>query len=163
VLGDLEAHPIRYPVDRPLEVGVLEGDDTPAAAADRVMVVMAAGLDPLIARGSALDLEASDQPELLELIEGPVDGGTSDWGLVAPQLLVDLQGGHRAVLARQRLDDGAPSAALAVAGLGQRRHRVLDPIRVALGHRFDPSRRHHGIPRTLERLVRNRATNAESA
>ena len=67
-------------VDRPLQRRVLEGDHAPAAAADRVMVVVAAGLDPLVAGGAAGDLEPLHEAELLELLERPVDAGAADRG-----------------------------------------------------------------------------------
>ena len=39
-----------------------------------------AGLDPLVAGGAAADLEALDEAELLELLEGAVDAGPARGG-----------------------------------------------------------------------------------
>ncbi len=94
VLGDFEADLARDPVNRPLQGGVLEGDHAAATTADRVVVV-AAGLDPLVARGAVGHLKALNQAkllELLELLEGAIDAGSADPGTATAQLSVDLCG-----------------------------------------------------------------------
>ena len=59
VLGDLERHPARDAVDRPLELGVLERCHRPARVADEVMVVVtAAGVQRLVADDALAELDA---------------------------------------------------------------------------------------------------------
>src|SRR3954454_20277864 len=99
MVGDLEAELVGELVDGSLERGVLEGDHATAAAADRVVVVLATGFDPLIAGGAAAHLEALDEGELLELLERAVDAGPADSGFAPAQLVVQVQGGDRAVVA----------------------------------------------------------------
>src|SRR4051794_40204897 len=75
VLIGLEAHAADDPVDRPLQRDVLKGDQPVTAATDRVMMVLSAGIDPLVTGCAAADLEALQQAELLELLERAVDAG----------------------------------------------------------------------------------------
>src|SRR5262249_38906007 len=76
VLGDLEGDLALDAVDRGLEGRVLEGLHAPADPADRVMVMVAAGIDPLVAGDPPRQVgEALDEAELLELLERPVDTG----------------------------------------------------------------------------------------
>ena len=90
-----------------------------AAPADRVVVVLAVGLDPLIAGGAATDLDSLQQAELLQLLQRAVDAGPADRRLAAAQLVVELQGGDRAVVAGERLDHRGSRPAAAVAGARQ--------------------------------------------
>ena len=131
VVGDVEADLVGEAVDRALEGRVLEGDHAAAVAADRVVVMVAAGLDPLVAGGAAADLEALDEAELLELLEGAVDAGPAAGGSSAAQLVVELERGDRAIVAGERLDHRRAGAAAAQAGGLQRRQRVLGPTGVA--------------------------------
>ena len=97
--------------DRPLQAGILEGHHAPAVAADRVMVMVPAGLDPLVAGGAAGHLEPLHEAELLELLERPVDAGPAGVVLAAAQLVVELQRGDRAIVAGERLDHRGAGAA----------------------------------------------------
>ena len=133
VVGDLEADLVGELGDRALQGGVLEGDHATAAAADRVVVVLAAGLDALVAGGAAGHLEALHEAELLELLERPVDAGAADRGLAAAQLVVELEGGDGAVVAGERLDHGGAGAAAPVAGLAEGGEGVLGPGAVGFG------------------------------
>ncbi len=126
-------------VDRPLQRGVLEGDHPAAVATDRVVVVLAVGLDALIARDSPRDLDAAQQAELLELLERAVDAGPPHPGLAPPQLVVEVQRGDGAIVASEGLDDDGAGAAAAVAGGSQGGESVLGPARAGGGaHASDP-------------------------
>ena len=128
MVGDLEAHLVGDAVDRPLQGRVLEGDHAPAAAADRVVMVVAAGLDPLVAGGAARDLEPLHEAELLELLERAVDARPADpRAAPAAQLVVELERGDRAVVAGEGLDHRGAGAAAAQAGGLQGPECVLRP------------------------------------
>jgi hypothetical protein len=96
-------------------------------------MVMAVGVDPLVAGGAAADLDPLDEAELLELLEGAVDAGSSDRWLAPAQFVIELQGSDGAVMAGQRLDDRGASAAAPVAGCSQRLQRVPSPSAVGRG------------------------------
>ena len=72
-------------------------------------------VDPLVAGGAAADLDPLHQAQLLELLERPVDAGPADRRPAAAQLVVEVEGGDRAVVAGQRLDHRGAGAAAAVA------------------------------------------------
>lgn len=116
MLRDFEGDALRDSPDRALEVGILEGLHLPAVAADGVMVVMAVRFDSLVCRRAAGQLDPRDQAEFLELLQRPVDAGSTDARLASPQLVVELQSGDRAVVAGERFDHRGPSAAAAQPG-----------------------------------------------
>ena len=69
---------------------VLEGDHAAAVAADRVVMMVAVGLDALVTGHAASDLDAADQAEFLELLERPVDARAPDSGATLAQLVVKI-------------------------------------------------------------------------
>jgi hypothetical protein len=83
------------------------------------MVMVLIGVDALIARRVAADLDPLHEVELLELVEGPVDARAAH--RIEPA--VDLECRHGASLFTQQLDDLAPRSAAAVAGLVEAAHR----------------------------------------
>ena len=72
MLGDLERDATRDARDRALELGIFERRDPAAFVADEVVVVVAAGMDGLVAHDALPELDPRDQLELLELIEDAV-------------------------------------------------------------------------------------------
>ncbi|MDX6636021.1 MAG: hypothetical protein QOF06_2224 [Solirubrobacterales bacterium] len=90
---DLELGSRANSVDRPLQRRVLEGDETSAAHADHVVMVLA-GIVALEGDDLAADIDAVDEVEVLKLLEGAVNGCYADAG-EAP---VDLQPGDGAML-----------------------------------------------------------------
>ena len=94
------------------------------------MVVAPVGVDSLVAGDPARRLDALHQPQLLQQLERPVDAGAADRGPAAAQLRLQLQGGHCAVVAGERLDHGGAGAATPVARLAERPQRVLAPCGV---------------------------------
>jgi hypothetical protein len=100
VHGDVEPLSRRQPVDRLLERAVLERRDLPAVLADRVMVVLTAGVGGLVAGGGA-DVEPANELEPGEQLEGPVDARDADSHVLRPQAVEDLLRGEAAILLRQ--------------------------------------------------------------
>src|SRR5215208_6764578 len=68
------------PVDELLELRVLERVEAAAAVADRVVVVLAAGVGGLVT-GGAVDVDAADQAESGEDVDRTVDAGQADAAL----------------------------------------------------------------------------------
>ena len=95
--------------DRALELFVVKWDEAAAVAAEKVMVMLAAGAEPLVAGGAAAEIQPLEETQPLELLQRPVDAGPADFG----QAAVDLRGGQRTGLARQERDNalaGGPTA-----------------------------------------------------
>lgn len=112
---------------------VLEGDHAAAVAADRVVMMVAVGLDALVTSHSASDLDAAEQTEFLELLERPVDARAPDSGATLAQFVVKIQGRDRAIVAGKRLDNGGAGPPAAVACRLQDGERVLCPGGVGRG------------------------------
>ncbi len=124
---DGEAEAARDALDRRLERGVLERRDLAAGVADEVMVVVAVGQVALVARDALADVDPLDEPQLGQQLEDAVDARAADAAPLCAKAVVDLLRGQRAVLALEQLDDGVARAAAPVAGVGERRERVLAP------------------------------------
>src|SRR4051794_15342291 len=120
--GDAEVGPLAYRLDRLLQGSVREGLEATAADADHVVVVPA-GVVALEGDHLAADVDAVHEPQLLELLERPVDARPPDvW-----QPPVDLQRRHRAALPAQQLDHPQPCRTGAEACFVQPRRRPLGP------------------------------------
>src|SRR3954470_19253525 len=89
-------HPAREPLDRGLEVAVLEGGHLAAALADDVVVVIAAGVDRLVAGDALGGVNAAGEPEAVEQVEGAVDRRHADVLATLVQAVRDLLGGDAA-------------------------------------------------------------------
>src|SRR5205814_789437 len=87
-----EVDPAREPADHPFERLVLEGDHLATALADDVMVVLAARQRRLVAGGVLADVEALDEPLLLQKLERPVDAGHADAVAAALEPVVCFHG-----------------------------------------------------------------------
>lgn len=138
MLGDLERNLLGDAGDRTLQTAVLERLHAPAAAADHVVMMVAARIDPLIARDAALDLESLDEPLRLEQLERPVDAGPANPRAAFTQVLLEIERCDRALVTGKGLDDSGAGAAPAVTGLIEQRHCMLGPVRVG-------NRRHQPI------------------
>jgi hypothetical protein len=97
VRGDVVAEPAAGALDQGLELGVLERGALAAGVADRVVMVLAAGVGRLEAGGAA-DLDAVHEPEPVEHVERPVDAGQADRAVALAQAVVDVLGAQAAVL-----------------------------------------------------------------
>src|SRR5829696_1813136 len=123
---DLVPEPLAQPVDQALELGVGERVLLPAAVADRVMVVVAAGVGGLEA-GRAADVDAVHEAELGEGVERPVDAGEPDRPAAVAQPLVDLLRAQAARLAPEQLQHLAARPAGAMPRAGQLEAGVIGP------------------------------------
>lgn len=133
MIADLEAELFRQPRERPLERGILEGDHATALPADRVVMVLAAGGDPLVAGDPARHLDALQEPEPFELLKRPVDARPTHGRSLAAHLLLELERRDGAVVAGERLDDRGAGAPAPVAGRAQGGEGVLGPGSVGRG------------------------------
>lgn len=122
--GKLEPGALRDCEDPPLDAGIGEGDDLAAAPADQMVVMGAVGLEPLVPRRLGTEVDTLDEPQLLELLQSPVDARPAN----PLEAAIDLQRGQGAGLAGQQVDDPSPRAAAAVAGSLQGLQRVSRPI-----------------------------------
>jgi len=77
VIGDVEGHPVGKPADRALQRVVLERLQAPTALADQV-VVMGVRTLGFVARDAVADVDAGEQVERDEFVDGAVDRGAPD-------------------------------------------------------------------------------------
>src|SRR3954451_7728589 len=137
VVADLELRALRDPVDRALELGVLERRDLAAVLADEVVVMMGAtGVGRLEAGDAVTDLDTGDELEPFELLQDPVDRGPPNLARRALQPRLHLERRQRAAMLGKDVDDRPTGAAAAVAGGGQLPGRVLLPGLSPLCHSY---------------------------
>ena len=97
-----------------LELVVGEGLNLAAVVADEVVVMLAAGVHRLEARGAGADVDALDESVLAQLLENAVDAGNPDAAALRAQLVEDFLGGQAAVLSPEQLDDRSAGTAVSV-------------------------------------------------
>ena len=105
------------PFDLPkclLKLVVGEGLNLAAIVADEVVVMLAAGVHRLEARGAGADVDALDESVLAQLLEDAVDAGNPDAAALRAQLVEDFLGGQAAVLSPEQLDDRSAGTAVSV-------------------------------------------------
>ena len=90
VLG-AELQAARETLDRPLQITIVKRHNTPARVTEQVMMMLAPGIDQLIARHSIPELQASDKTMLAEQLEDPLDARPRDPLVALTQPVVDLQ------------------------------------------------------------------------
>ena len=137
--------PAGEPLDRALEVGVLERGDLAAGVADDVVVMLAVRVDRLVARDALGGVDAPRQAQLVEQLERPVDAREADVLAPVVQAVGDLLGGDAAAEVGERLDDGRPWTAQAVALALELALSVLSPV----GHLFSIGSRACAKPCTI--------------
>lgn len=120
--GHLELGRATDRLDRLLQRAIGEGGEAAALLTDQMMVVQL-GIDTLVARRIAADLDSLDQVQPLELIEGPVDARPAD-RLEPP---VNLQRRKRTGLSGKQPNHLTPRRTAAVTGLVKAPHRCLGP------------------------------------
>ena len=107
----------------------MERHELATAVADKMVVVLrAVGVHRLVARQLVADLDATDDTELLELLEHAIDRRASDAPVGVLELALDVERRQRAALARKQLDDSASCTAATVAGVGQATHCMICPV-----------------------------------
>ena len=126
------------PVDELLELRVLERVEAAAAVADRVVVVLAAGVGGLVA-GGAVDVDAPHEPEPGQHVDRAVHAREPDRALFVAQPVVDRLGAEAALLAGEQAEDLLARAARAVARAGELALGVGLPV--GPGHRAQRSAR----------------------
>jgi large conductance mechanosensitive channel len=99
-------------MDRLLEITVLEGLDLPAAVAHEMMMVVAAGMDRLVARNARAKIDPLDEPFGGEELEHPIHARDSDLSIRSTQSVENLLRAQTAVLRREQVDHRASSAAV---------------------------------------------------
>jgi len=114
VTGDrITGSPFDLPI-RSLELVVGEGLDLAAVVADEVVVMLAAGVHRLEARGAGADVDPLDESVLAQLLEDAVDAGNPDAAALRAQLVEDFLSGQAAILSPEQLDDRSPRTAVSV-------------------------------------------------
>ena len=121
-------------VDELLELRVLECVESAAAIADRVVVVLAAGVGGLVT-GGAVDVDAADEPEARQHVDRAVDAGEADGAFLFAQPVVDRLGAEAALLAGEQRQDLLARAARAVPRARERLLRVCLPSGASHGRK----------------------------
>src|SRR5450755_1507380 len=129
VVLHLDAEALGEIVDRPLEAGVVEGDQAAAIAADQMVVVGAARIDRLEARLAGADRDPLREPVLDEQVQHAVDAGAADRRALRAEGVLDLDRAERAGLAREQLDHALPGSTALMACAGEHSVDVLAPRR----------------------------------
>lgn len=119
------------PVDRALQVPVIERHKTPAGITQHMMMVDARGVDQLIARHGITQLQTRHQSAILKQIEDAIDTRASDTPLPGAQLIFDLNGTESTRLLSQQVDDRVPRPTLTMPSLAEHRTSVLGPLQSA--------------------------------
>jgi hypothetical protein len=92
VLAGIEAEPVADPMDRPLQVLVVEGDQGPTLIADQMVVVSAVrSMRALEASHAIADVYPADEVQAVEQLEGAVDARAANGPLL--EFRLDLR--HR--------------------------------------------------------------------
>ena len=108
-------HPVGQPLDRALELAVLERGHLAAGLADEMVVMVAARVDRLIARHALGHVHAPREVQAVEQIERAVDGRHADVAAALVQAVGDLLCRDAAAQVGQALDDRRARSAQSVA------------------------------------------------
>jgi len=133
VVARVEAEATRHAVDRALEIAVVEGHQAPARIAQQMVVVDARGIDQLVAGHRIPQLQPRDQSSVVQEVEDAIDARARHPAVAATQAIFDLEGGQRARLAREQVDDRVSRAPRTMARLVQHGASVLRPLRSVHG------------------------------
>src|SRR3954462_6913468 len=114
-------------LDELLEVGILEGIETAAAVADRVVVVFPARARGLVA-GRAVHVDAAYEAEPRQHVDRAVDARQPDAAPLIAQAVVDGLGAQAALLAREQVQHLVAGAARTVARARELALRVRLPF-----------------------------------
>ena len=127
----------RDPLERAFERVVVELVDAAAPVAHEMVVVRAAGLCRLEAGAPVTEIDAVDEPEVVELLEDSVDARDPYGATVGSEPVEQLLRGETAVLGGEVAEDGVARATRSRSGAAQLVARVVLPG-------WWLRRRHHG-------------------
>ena len=114
MLAGIEAEPIADPMDRLLQVLVIEGDQGPALVADQVMVVTAVrSVRPLEASDAIANVDSADQVQTVQQLEGAVDARPADGTLL--EFGLDFRHRQSTPVASYDIDQRVPRGAAVMA------------------------------------------------
>jgi hypothetical protein len=142
VVVRVEPEATREPVYGALQVTVVKRHQAPAGLAQQVVMMSACRIDYLIAGHAATQLQARDEPPLLEKLEDPIDARASHATLTGAKPIFDIQRTKRAGLAREEVNHRVARATFAMSCLIEHSTGVLSPLRTTDDrHSLDSSRR----------------------
>ncbi len=87
----VKAQAARQPVDGALQVAVVKRHQAPAGIAQQVVMVRSGRVDQLIAGHAATQLQARDEPPLLEKLQDPIDARASHPTIAGAKPIFDVQ------------------------------------------------------------------------
>ena len=119
----------RNALERAFERVVVELVDAAAPVAHEVVMVRAARLGRLEAGAPVTEIDAMDEPEVVQLLEGAVDGRDADGAAVGAEPVEQFLCGETAVLSSEVTEDGVARAARSRSGAAQLAAGVLLPGR----------------------------------
>ena len=108
---DAKVDAVMNGVDGSLELAVVEGFDRATGVADEVVVVLPVGVGGLVAGDAIAGVDAGDQREPVQKLEGAVDAGDADRSAVGRDPRVDLLSAGAAGLAGERCEHGVAGGA----------------------------------------------------
>ena len=122
------------PAERSLETGIVERVDPPALRADQMVMVVAAGIGSLEACDAVPEVDPVDEPELGQLLEGPVNAREPHGPVPGAEPVEHLLRGQAAVLRCEIRDHGVAGTARAGTCVPKLFARMLRPGRRILSH-----------------------------
>jgi hypothetical protein len=125
----VEPEATRKPVYGALQVTVVKRHQAPAGLAQQVVMMSAGRVDYLIAGHAATQIQARDEPPLLEKVKDPIDARASHATFPGAEPIFDVQGTKRAGLAREEVNHRVARATFAMSCLIEHRTGVLSPLR----------------------------------
>jgi hypothetical protein len=111
-----------------LQAWVVERDQAAAALADKMVMMVTAGMCSLKPRLSIADREAFDQAMLEQQVKHAVDAGARGGAPLTAQLILDLNGAQGTGFRRQQLDHPLPRPPSPVSSSGEHAVNVSAPI-----------------------------------
>ena len=87
----VEPQATRQSVDGALQVTVVKRHQAPAGIAQQVVMMSASRVDQLIAGHAATQLQARNEPPLLEKLQDPIDARASHATLTGSKPIFDVQ------------------------------------------------------------------------
>jgi hypothetical protein len=128
VAGDAVVEAAGHSVYRPLELRVLERGDPSATVAHQVMMMFTARVGGLEASRTLPRIEPLDESQLLQQLEGSIDGGDANVLALVAQSIADLPRGQNAVLAPEEANHSRARPRGPMTGGADALLGMLDPV-----------------------------------